>query len=328
MQDSYELEMQIRSDENGFFDRECPNEECLFTFKIDLKDWEEKVTDEHVYCPRCGCDAPSDKWWTQEQLEALNKNVSSFALGLVHDELKTIFRDIERKSRHNKYARITYKPGRRPQYANLPITQSEEWATEIVCDCCGVRFSVIGNAYFCPCCGKDLTTNAIRESLASYHRRIDGYERLQSFYESEFGKEEAAKQMALSREDTLDSLVGTFESFAKNRFLELGGQPQRGNVFQRVVDGSNLFKNLTGKEYRDFIGDDGVAMMIILVNRRHLISHNNGIVDDAYIRKTSDTTYEVGQRIIVKDRDLLTLLGYIEKVVTGLLEANIDTATA
>ncbi|MBR3320649.1 MAG: hypothetical protein IKG04_01730, partial [Exiguobacterium sp.] len=249
MLDSYEMPIQIRSDENGFFDRECPNEECLFTFKIDLKDWEEKVSDEHVFCPRCGCDAPSDKWWTQEQLTALNENVSSFALGLVHDELKTVFKDMERKSRRNKCVRITYKPGRRPQYANLPITQSEEWSAEIVCDDCGVRFSVIGNAYFCPCCGKDLTTNAIRESLASYHRRIEGFEKLRAFYEGEFGEEEAARQLALLREDTLDSLVGTFESFAKNRYLELGGQPQRGNVFQRVFDGSNLFKDLIGKEY-------------------------------------------------------------------------------
>ena len=29
----------LRSDENGYFDRECPNENCLYRFKIKLKDW-------------------------------------------------------------------------------------------------------------------------------------------------------------------------------------------------------------------------------------------------------------------------------------------------
>ena len=35
----------LQSDENGYFDRECPNENCLYQFKIKLKDWEEKLED-------------------------------------------------------------------------------------------------------------------------------------------------------------------------------------------------------------------------------------------------------------------------------------------
>lgn len=39
----------LQSDENGYFDRECPNENCLYQFKIKLKDWEDKVSDEEVH---------------------------------------------------------------------------------------------------------------------------------------------------------------------------------------------------------------------------------------------------------------------------------------
>lgn len=32
------IEVTIQSDEKGYFDRECPNEECLYQFKIKLRD--------------------------------------------------------------------------------------------------------------------------------------------------------------------------------------------------------------------------------------------------------------------------------------------------
>lgn len=319
MEDSYRLKMAIESDENGYFDRRCPNEECQYIFKINLHDWEEKVSNEHVYCPRCGSDAPSSEWMTEEQNEVILENATSFALGLLHDELKSAFKDIEHTTRRNKFARITYKPGKRPAYIDLPITQSEEWATEIVCDDCGTRFSVIGNAYFCPCCGKDLTTNAIRDSLASYKVRIDSLGRLRVFFEEEYSPEEAEKQTALFREDTLGSLVGTFESFAKKRYEELGGKPQKGNVFQRVVDGSELFRTLIGKGYSESIGESGMSRMNLLFNRRHLITHNNGVVDERYLSKTGDDAYAVGQRIVLKDEDLNELLRLISSVVESLL---------
>lgn len=260
----------------------------------------------------------------EEQLEVLNENVMSLALGIVHDELKTEFKEIERKTRHNKYARITYKPGTRPQYANLPVTQGDEWATEIICNTCGMRFSVIGNAFFCPCCGKDLTTNAIRDSLQSFRRRINGLDKLLKLFERTFSVEEAERQVVALREDTLNSLVGTFDSFAKNRYIELGGEPPKGNVFQRIKDGSNLYYDLTGKSYRDFISDDEFDEMRVLVNRRHLLTHNNGFADERYLRNSCDVFYKLGQRIVVKESDLNKLLEAIEKIVIGLQELQLD----
>lgn len=46
-----EIPMKILSDEKGYLDRQCPNENCLFEFKISMQDWEDKVSDEEVHCP-------------------------------------------------------------------------------------------------------------------------------------------------------------------------------------------------------------------------------------------------------------------------------------
>ena len=48
------IPIEIISDEKGYFDRECPNEQCLYKFKINLEDWKNIVSDEEVHCPMCG----------------------------------------------------------------------------------------------------------------------------------------------------------------------------------------------------------------------------------------------------------------------------------
>ena len=37
------IKLEIKPDEKGYFDRECPNENCLSTFKVNLDDWKEKI---------------------------------------------------------------------------------------------------------------------------------------------------------------------------------------------------------------------------------------------------------------------------------------------
>ena len=59
--------------------------------------------------------------------------------------------------------------------------------------------------------------------------------------------------------------------------------------------------------------------MNLLFQRRHLIEHNNGMVDQKYIDKSGDNSYAVGQRLVVKGSDPLTLLAIIKKLGKGLV---------
>ena len=67
------IPVQISYDEEGYFDRECPSEECQLQFKVHLEDWKVKVRDEEVFRPFCGHTADSTEWNTQEQLEHLKQ---------------------------------------------------------------------------------------------------------------------------------------------------------------------------------------------------------------------------------------------------------------
>ena len=67
------IPVSISYDEDGYFDRECPSEECEYQFRVHLEDWKAKVRGEEVFCPFCGHAADSTEWNTEEQIEHLKQ---------------------------------------------------------------------------------------------------------------------------------------------------------------------------------------------------------------------------------------------------------------
>lgn len=60
--------------------------------------------------------------------------------------------------------------------------------------------------------------------------------------------------------------------------------------------------------------------MNILFQRRHILEHNDGIVDEKYIEKSNDLSYAIGQRIIVKKEDIICLVEIIKKLTNFFRE--------
>lgn len=314
-----EIPITFHSDEKGYFDRECPNENCLYNFKINMQDWEEKVPSEEVHCPMCGHIDTSEKWWTQDQLESMQEIAANYAMSLITGELDKVFSGLARSTRHNKFIKITYKPGHRVSFQNNPIGQSEEWETDITCEKCGTRYSVIGSAYFCPCCGYNSAVNAFEESLDSIEKMVASLPEMKQLLSNSYGRDKAETMCRGMLESTLGDIVSAFQKFAACHYDMLTGKTSRVNDFQMVDRGSELFENSTGKGYSAWLTDTELREMNILFQRRHLIEHNNGMVDQKYIDKSGDCSYAVGQRIVVKENDALSLLAIIKKLGKGLL---------
>lgn len=58
--------------------------------------------------------------------------------------------------------------------------------------------------------------------------------------------------------------------------------------------------------------------MNLLFQRRHILEHNGGIVDERYINQSADNSYLPGQHLVVHIKDALDLLSIIKKLSTGL----------
>lgn len=304
----------LHSDEKGYFDRECPNENCLYTFKVLMKDWEEKVSDDEVHCPLCGYVDTADKWWTQDQLEKMQEIAASWAMNYIQGELDKSFKKLARSTRNNKFIRIKYKPGRKITFTNNPIGQREEWETEICCEKCGTHYSVIGSAYFCPCCGFNSAVSSFNDSLDSIEKMLESLGEMKSMLTDKYNADSAETMCRSMLEGSIGEMVSAFQKFASCKYDELSGKTSRVNDFQIVEKGSQLFEEETGKKYEHWLSDAEMAFMKLMFQRRHLIEHNNGMIDQRYLDKTGDTNYSLGQRIIIKEDDAHLLLNVLRKL--------------
>jgi len=312
-----EIPITFYSDEKGYFDRECPNENCLYVFKVFMEDWKEKVSDEEVHCPMCGHIDTSDKWWTQKQLNDINKVVGDYAAAEIQRELDKTFRKLETSTLRNKFINITYQAERRLTFVNNPLGQSPEWEREVVCPKCEMRYSVIGTAFFCPCCGFNTVEEAFEESLDSVAKMIESLRAMEVVFSQSFGINKAATMIRELVEDCLGNVVSGFQKFAEVIFYQLCSSEVRPNDFQIVEKGSRLFCKVTGKGYDTWLTQDELFFLNKMFQRRHLMVHNGGMVDLQYLQKSNDSSYVVGQRLVIRECDILQLIVILKKLAMG-----------
>ncbi len=53
LEDTHKISVPIEADEEGYLDKECPSEDCLFQFKVHAEDLANLFKDEAVFCPLC-----------------------------------------------------------------------------------------------------------------------------------------------------------------------------------------------------------------------------------------------------------------------------------
>ena len=71
---------------------------------------------------------------------------------------------------------------------------------------------------------------------------------------------------------------------------------------------------MSGKHYADYLTAAQLSDMTRLFQQRHLLAHTGGIVDRDYITRSGDSSYAVGQRIVVRDNSVRELLAILLKL--------------
>jgi len=231
-------------------------------------------------------------------------------------------REFNRSQPRNSFIKMSMKYKGPTHFVNVPSEALAEMEQKIQCDNCGARYAVIGSAFFCPCCGKNsarLTFTNTIEKVRAKVRNIDAIRELIS----QTSKDEAARTCTSLLESCVPDLVVAFQRVCECVYPQLPGAGSlRRNVFQRLDDGSALWRNLVGQGYEDWIDSSEMRSLRICFQQRHLFQHQDGIVDQDYIDKSGDTTYQIGQHIIVKKEDVLLYTDIVEKIgnhVLGLL---------
>lgn len=311
-----QVSVSLQCDEDGYFDRECPSEECTFLFKVHFDDWGEKVGEE-AGCPFCGHSALREEWNTEEQTEHIRKTAISHINKTLGPALR---RDAERWNRRqprNSFISITMNVTDGPRHIPVPPAAAEPMRLRITCSKCECRYAVIGAAYFCPACGHSDAEVLFGHTISGIRRSLCALTEVRAAISD---PDAAATTVRSLVENGLQSGVTAFQRYAEALYSQLVASPKpRRNAFQNLAEGSELWHNAARKNYSDYLTNTDMMELKRAFQQRHLLAHTQGIVDQDYITHSSDTSQRVGQRLVIRESTVHRYLDIIEKLTAGLL---------
>ena len=312
-----QLSIPIEYDEDGYLDRECPADECLFQFKVLADDWKDKVRDEEVFCPSCGHTAESGSWMTQEQVEHVRKAAVAQVSGQLGKAMARDASQWNRRQPKGSLISITMKVNQRPMQVLLPPAAAEPMQLKITCPACECRYAVVGAAFFCPSCGHNAADLQFSQSVTGITQSLDAIGAVRAAITN---RDTAENTVRFLVENGLQNAVTAFQRYAEALYARLPtASPARRNAFQNLAEGSGLWSGATGKAYADHLSASELATLQKAFQQRHLLAHTQGIVDADYVQKSGDTRYQPGQRIVVREDGVRETVALISKLADALL---------
>ena len=322
------ISIPVTPDEKGYFDKECPRDECRFVFKVNEEDWANIFKDEAVFCPRCREEATSDKWWTTEQAEEVERQGMEYLESKAHEAidrgLRKSAKSFNKSQSRDSFIKLSLSvTSHQPSIPVIvPIMASDVMEQEIQCEECSSRFAVIGCAYFCPACGHNSVERTFDDSLKKVESKIKNLTIIRSALESANMIDEAENTTQSLTESCFSDCVVAFQRLADQLYIQMPENPTPPrNVFQKLQQGSKLWQNAIAKSYEDWLSPEELNRLNVLFNKRHLLAHTEGIVDQLYIDRSNDNSYNIGQRIVVTEKDVQEMLFLVRKLSNGLRKA-------
>lgn len=313
-----EISVPIEPDDEGYLDKECPSDQCLFLFKIHDDDWSNIVRDEEVFCPSCGHAAPAKSWYPRAQVDAAR----DYALGTVTNSMNKAMRAdaAASKRRHNRNSflsiTIDVKGGR--DAVLVPVAAAEPLRLRTSCESCGCRYSYVGAAYFCPSCGANSASHTFMQTLNTIRTAAGLGETLRNT----LGPDEAEVMIRTLLEKAVQDTVMSFQRLNEQLYEHHCSKTARRNAFQNLDAGSDLWRAEIRHGYADLIGQTKLDQLRVYFQQRHLLAHQQGIVDQDYTVRSGDKTYAVGQRLLIRDtavRDFADLIEELSQQLVGKL---------
>ncbi len=316
MEGGSQLSISIPIDSDGYFDRRCPSEACQADFKVLMEDWKNKVSDAQVFCPICREKAKASEWNTSEQQEYIRQVGLNYIKGIIGQALSQDASDFNRRQRPGFITiSMSYKPGT-PTLV-VPISAAEELRQKFTCEQCGCRYSSLGAAFFCPACGHNSAESTFAQTIETVRKSLDALSAIRQAVQALADADAARNTVREILENSMGRLVGAFQRLAEALYdctpVATNSRPRK-NAFQNLTEGSTLWRAATGKGYEDLLTPTEMSDLSRLFQQRHKLAHTEGIVDQDYINKSGDTTYAVGQRLVIRDGAVIRLAELVAKL--------------
>jgi hypothetical protein len=291
----------IAADDEGYLGRECPIQDCLGYFTITPGTGIKGPAP--CYCPYCGHKGESNTFFTQEQIEYAKSVVLRKVTDALHRDLKSL--EFDHKPRGFGIGLSLKVKASTP----LPIRyyREKELETAITCDSCTLRYAIYGVFGWCPDCGIHNSLQILLKNLELARKELALAARADA---------ELANHLI---SDALENAVSAFDGFGR----ELCRRKSADIRFQSLTSARRKVQDAFGFDFADTLRVDEWDTARRAFQKRHLLAHKMGVIDEDYLQKANDTGAILGRRIALSRAEVETSIRIVEsmgrRLFTGVL---------
>ncbi len=297
-----QMSISIPPDEKGFTGRECPVPECLGYFKVKFGTGL-KGKDVPCHCPYCGHIDSHNKFYTKEQIEYAKSVALNRITGAFIKDLKAL----EFNSRPQGGFGIGISMKIEGQPHPIRYYRERQLETEVVCETCTLQYMIYGVFGFCPDCG-------IHNSLQILNKNLDVIQKMLAVANVQ---EPSIAEVLIA--NALEDCVSAFDGFGRELcrvYAEKTSDPARaGKVsFQNLEGAKQNLQVLFNFDLAVGLTIEEWKMAVRGFQKRHLLSHKMGVVDEDYVDRTGDVRAVVGRKVRIGADEVRELVRIVDKL--------------
>jgi hypothetical protein len=308
------FEIPLPTEESGYLGRECPNSSCKGYFKIVPGTGLKGVTTCH--CPYCGHTADMKEFHTPDQIKyatsvEIRKITDAFA-----KDLKDLEFDIKPKGPFGIGLSMKVKPGR-PH----PIHWYREAAleTHIECAKCTLKHAVFGVFAFCPDCGRHNSLQILEKNIELLGKML--------VLAASAEKDVAEKLVENALEDCVSAFDGFGREFCRVHASRATNPQKAKKINFQNLDGTRAnIEEAFGFDLSATIAPQEWVAATRGFQKRHLVAHKMGVVDQEYIDRTGDRNATVGRRITITEEDVRATAHAVQKIANDVIRLSGEIA--
>jgi hypothetical protein len=176
--------------------------------------------------------------------------------------------------------------------------------TEVTCSNCTLQYAIYGVFGYCPDCGVHNSQQILQTNL-----------------------ELAAKELQLAATvegdlkahlvgDALENAVSAFDGFGREASAahqHLALQPQKAGAlsFQALANADGNVRALFGFGLSDGVTADEWTLLVRCFQKRHLLAHKMGVIDEKYVAAVHDPNARVGRKVTIDAAEVSSLLAAV-----------------
>ena len=281
----------IISDQQGMWGRLCPH--CKSYFRTN-----------HVYmnttCPYCQKTADSLAFITEVQ----RRYLEAYCIAVVNVQKRnqTVKIDLDA---------IT---DNKPEW----VYSEERQQFHFQCVHCRTEVDILGDYGWCPECGRTNGRDLFLKGLGESEQRFEKAEKDLKEPSERAREWEMLNNDCFSRFEALGNHIHA-------ALLLYPATPKRkkhiGSIsFQRIFDAAEYLDLWFGIEIFLGVAPVDQDFVKLMLNRRHIVVHNGGKVDQEYIDRTGDTSVRLNERVRLRSREIRRLIPLVRSMALNLLD--------